>query len=266
MALVLIEAALWLVFPLFIGNAIDGLINDDNTGLIRLGILGLAQLVTSALRRFYDTRVYSSIYENISVEAINDAKETKTTTLSARVSMIRELVEFFENTFPQLVMSIINLVGTLFILITLNINIFYGCLILLVLIAIVFGLSSKRTIHYNKNYNNALEEQVDIIERREPKEVKSFMKGLMRWNIKLSDLETFNFSAVWFGVIALIVFSVVDAVGDGSVQQGVVLSIIMYVFQFAEETFNIPMHYQQWLRLREISGRISGNNNIEQHT
>lgn len=256
LTLVFAEAGLWLFFPLFIGKAIDGLLNGDNTSLIYLGILGFSQLIISALRRFYDTRVYAGIYEKISVESINKNPDTKTTTLSARVSMIRELVEFFENSFPGLVMSIISLVGTLFILIPLNINIFYGCLLLLFLIGVVFGLSSKRTVSYNHHYNNALEEQVDIIERRKPTEVKSFMKSLMRWNIKLSDLETVNFSLVWFGGIALIIFSVVDSTSNGNIEQGVILSIIMYIFQFIEEIFVIPMHYQQWLRLREISERM----------
>ena len=31
----------------------------------------------------------------------------------------------------------------------------------------------------------------------------------------------------------------------------------MYVFQFGDSVILLPLYYQQWLRLREISGRIT---------
>ena len=36
-----------------------------------------------------------------------------------------------------------------------------------------------------------------------------------------------------------------------------VLAVVMYVFEFAESVTLLPFHYQQWLRLREISGRLT---------
>ncbi len=57
-------------------------------------------------------------------------------------------------------------------------------------------------------------------------------------------------------MIVLIVFSVRAAV-ERTVDYGTVFAIVMYVFQFMESMMMLPFHYQQWLRLREISGRLA---------
>ena len=35
------------------------------------------------------------------------------------------------------------------------------------------------------------------------------------------------------------------------------VSLVMYVFQFVESMLMLPFFYQEWLRLREISGRLA---------
>ena len=36
-----------------------------------------------------------------------------------------------------------------------------------------------------------------------------------------------------------------------------VFAVVMYVFQFVESMLMLPFFYQEWLRLREISGRLA---------
>lgn len=254
--LVILESALFLLFPLFIGFAINGLLEKSYEGVIQLGILGASGLVIGAIRRLYDTRTYAKVYEKITVDTVEKDQTSDTSTLSARLGMLRELVTFFEVSFPQIFGSIIGFIGTIIILYSFSFNIFLACLSLVLFIIIVFGLTSKKTIHYNTNYNNTLEEQVGIVEKRKPQQVKSHIRQLMKWNIKLSDLETINFSILWLAIIGLLIYAIIDAVGIDNVKYGTVFSIVMYVYQFAEECISLPLFYQQWLRLREISSRL----------
>ena len=261
-SLVMLEGYLFVLFPLVIGYAIDDLLKDSYRGLILLAALGIAELVVGSTRRFYDSRVYARIYEELGAQVINNDSASSTSILTARVNMLEELVDFFENTFPQLFHSIINLVGTIIILYSFSLNIFFGCLALAILTVIVFGLTSQRTISYNRHYNNALEEQVDVIEKRQPEKVKYYMRDLMRWNIKLSDIETINFSIVWLAVVALFLYSIFDMIqySASPIEYGAVLSVVMYVFQYADGLIEVPVNYQEWLRLREISSRLSTDN------
>lgn len=259
MVLVLLEAGASLLIPLAIGFAIDGLIAGSYTGVWQLAGVGIALTVSGSLRRLYDTRVYSGIYVDLSSEVAHGEHEGEpptTSALSARITMLKELVEFFENSFPELIVSLVNLVGTVVILWALDFEIFLGCLAILVLILLVFYFTSKYTTTLNQNYNNTMEQQVSALENRHSQPIRPFMAKMMRWNIKLSDLETAIFGIIWLGMSALIVFSVVEAVGDGSLKSGAVLSMVMYVFQFAEGSGTLPLYYQQYLRLEEISSRL----------
>lgn len=255
--LVLAEAGSMLLLPLVIGYAIDDLINKSYVGVWQLTAVSLGVLISGSLRRFYETRLYSGIYVDICSETADADQGSDTSTLNARMLMLKELVEFFENSFPELIVSLTGLIGTVIILYSLDLQIFLGCLGVLVLIILTFAITSKRTIALNHHYNNALEQQVTAVENRAKKPVRGFMEGLMRWNVKLSDLETLIFGVIWAAMTALIVFSVVQAVGDGSLKVGAVMSIVMYVFQFAEGSGMLPLYYQQFLRLEEISSRSS---------
>ena len=56
-------------------------------------------------------------------------------------------------------------------------------------------------------------------------------------------------------MIGLLVCSI-EAAAEKTVAYGTVFAIVMYVFQFMESIASLPLYYQQWLRLREISGRL----------
>ncbi len=257
---VLMEAAAMLFLPLLIGMAIDGLINGDNSGLWKLGALGFGVLVSGSLRRFYDTRVYSSIYTDLSTETIEGQKSASTSAINARITMLRELVEFLENQLPELITSLASLIGAIGILLFLDFEIFLGCLVIMLLIIIVFAVTGKFTTKLNYHYNNAAEEQVDVIKNRHQKPVRGFMKRLMGWNIKLSDLETVIFGVIWLGMIVLMLFSVIQAVGTGiDIKAGAVMATVMYVMQFAEGAGMLPLYFQQFLRLGEISSRLKSD-------
>lgn len=171
--------------------------------------------------------------------------------------MLSELTDFFENSFPDLINSLIGLVGTVVILYALDFEIFLGCLAVLLLMVVVFWATSGRTKSLNYHYNNELEKQVTAIDNRTQQPLLHFMSGLMRWRIRLSDLETLIFGVIWLGMVGLIIFSVTEAVGSGTLKTGAIMSIVMYVFQFAEGSGMLPLYFQQFLRLQEISGRLN---------
>lgn len=256
LVLVLAEAGAMLLLPLVIGFAIDGLLAGSYAGVWQLAAVGFGVLISGSLRRLYDTRVYSGIYVDISTETVEKDHVADTSTLNARVTMLKELVEFLENQMPELINSIIGLVGTVIILYALDFEIFLGCLAVLALMIVVFLATGKLTTTLNHHFNNAMEAQVTAIENRIKQPVRGFMSSLMRWNIKLSDLETLIFGIIWLGMTGLIVFSVVEAVGDGAIKAGAVMSIVMYVFQFADGAGMLPLYFQQFLRLQEISSRL----------
>lgn len=97
---------------------------------------------------------------------------------------------------------------------------------------------------------------MDIVHSGNPVQVARHLRRMMRWNIRLSDLEAANFGINWVFMVVLLVYSVAAAT-ESTIDYGTVFAIVMYVFGFMESMMMLPFHYQQWLRLREISGRLA---------
>jgi len=254
--LILAEAILWLLFPMFIGYAVDDAITGTYEGVLQLGGLGIATLIVGAGRRLFDSRFYAKIYQDVSVEVLANLKSLSTSAKSARLGMARELIEFLEFSLPELVHSIISLLGVMVIIATLSVKVFYGTLIVTSLIMLIYLLSSSKTLGLSKASNDEHEQQVEVISRDDTSQLRLHLKKAMKWNISLSDLEAMNFALSWMLLIIFLLAAIIVPTQTEFVQYGVLLSLIIYVFQYMENIINIPFFYQSWLRLKEITGRL----------
>ena len=256
LTLVVLEAAAWTLFPLALGRAIDAALGETRRGFYELAGLGIVAMALAIARRVVDSRAYARIYARLGEDLVLRESGGSTSTLTARLGMLREMVEFFENSLPNLINSTVGLVGTLLILSALNPAIALGCLGVGVVTAALYALTGRLTTRYNRGLNDEHERQVDAVSSGEPERVGRHLRDLMRWNIRLSDLEAANFGVVWLFMVGLLVFSV-SAAAEATTEYGSVFAVVMYVFQFGDSVILLPFFYQQWLRLREISGRIA---------
>ncbi|MCG8468329.1 MAG: ABC transporter six-transmembrane domain-containing protein [Gemmatimonadetes bacterium] len=263
LGLVIVESAIDVLFPLFIGIAINGLLGASSNGLVALGALAVAALVIGSARRFYDTRVYTAIYETTAIELVarEERRDTAVSAVAARATLLREFVEFLENSMPMILSSVIGLVGSLIIIASIEFEVFLACLGLFAVMAAVYWITGGRNFRLNQGYNDELERQVDALTSRDPLAVAKHFRRLMTWNRRLSDLETINYAVLFIGVIALLVYAPVAVVDSTQTEYGFVFSALMYVFQYIEGLVTLPLFIQQIIRLREISGRLAAVEN-----
>ena len=256
LSLVVLEAVGWTLFPLAIGRAIDSVLAGSRRGLYELAGLGITAMGIATVRRLVDSRAYGRIYARLGEELVARRSGKTTSALAARLGMLREIVEFFENSLPNLITSVVGFGGTLLILSALNAPVFLGCLGVAGVTATIYALTGRLTTRFNRGLNDEHERQVDVVQSEDAARVGGHLRALMRWNVKLSDLEAANFGVVWLFMIGLLVFSVFVA-AERTTEYGTVFAVVMYVFQFADAVILLPLYYQQWLRLREISGRLA---------
>lgn len=256
-SLILIEAFLVILFPLFIGNAIGDAINKSISGIMELGILGIALIVIGALRRMYDSRFYAKVYTSLGISTIGKLQAESSSVKTARLNMLAEMVRFSEQQLPEIIHHSIGLIGVIGIIAFLNLKIFILAIISGILILVIYLISSGKTLRYNEGFNNQLEEQVDVVSSNQMNGLKRHLLKLMKWNIKLSDLETINYSASWIIMIFLLLASIYLSSATGVLEYGALFALIMYVYQYIESISSLPLYYQQWLRLKEISSRFN---------
>ncbi|MCG8583037.1 MAG: ABC transporter six-transmembrane domain-containing protein [Bacteroidales bacterium] len=256
LGLIFMEAILGILFPLFIGKAIDGLINNNLLALVHLALPGLLLILIGGSRRLFDSRFYAKIYTQLCTSTMHKTETLNTSVKAARLNMLAEMVSFAENQLPEIIQHSIGLIAVTFIIGFLNFEIFIGAIVCGLLVFIIYLLSSKKTHDYNSSFNNEMENQVNIIALNKQSEHKYHLLKLMKWNIRLSDIETVNYSISWFIMLLLLISSIYMAMQGDNIQYGVLLTLIMYVYQFIESVVSLPLYYQQWLRLREITQRI----------
>ncbi len=256
--LVVLDSALSLLFPLFMGYAVDALVASDYSGVVALAGLGLASLVIGTARRMLDTRAYSGIYRQVVPQLVEREKRRSSSIsrITARVDLLREMVEFFEESMPEIVRSLIGVVGTVLILAPLSLPVTIACLISTVLVFLVYGIAGTRTMMLNRGYNDVVESQVDSIASADSSAIRHQVNAQARWSVRLSDFESVNYAIIWLFMIGLLVYSLLS-VAASAASAGAILSVLIYVFQYTDGVVILPLYYQQLMRLREISVRLN---------
>jgi hypothetical protein len=80
--------------------------------------------------------------------------------------------------------------------------------------------------------------------------------GLLNsWSIKLSDVDAINYALSLTLTVALQVAAVVTVTRQG-LEEGTILSVVLYVFEFSATASYLPDSWQEYLRLREILQRL----------
>lgn len=258
--LVVLESVSDILYPLFIGWAVNDLIVGSYHGLTMLGVLGVSSLLLGSARRFYDTRIYAGVYSQVATDMVEHGRKNglSVSKLSARSDLMTELVEFFEQSMPGILLSLIGVVGTLVVIANLNLQVFWGCLALVGIMLVTWWLTGSTQYRYHENFNQILEQRVDVLGHKSLPGVRAHFIELMKWNIKLSDLETLNFAVLWLAIVALLLGTPVLVLGGSETpEMGTVLSILIYVFEFSEKVVMLPFFIQQLIRLSEISNRLN---------
>lgn len=257
--LVLLEGIALVLMPLAIGWAVDDFMNGRYDGISLLGGLCLLLLIVGSGRRFYDTRAYAAIYQTVAGELVEQEKSKRTdlSRTSARVKLFAEFIDFLEESLPAILHQLIALGGTLLIILFINIKVLMMCLLCIFLTALVYTFSSRRIYNLNQGGNNEFEKQVDILKNGDRASTGRHFKRLMRWQIRLSDLETINYSLIWLFLSAVILFTIYAVTSSGNSSFGQIVAAVMYVFGFTESLLAFPLYYQQMVRLQEISARLN---------
>lgn len=257
--LVFLESILGVLIPLFIGLAINDLLDGSLRGVIYLIVLSLSSVAVGSIRRVYDTRTYSRIYQIVAPEMVanEQQKGSSVSKVIARTSLLGEIVEFLEWSVPAVVGAGVYLIAVLVIIAGLNLQVFYASLALLLLTLIVYAMTGKLNFKLNERYNDQLEHEVSALESRDHGLIRNYYRTLMQWNIKLADLGTFNYLIVMLGTTALLVYTPIAVIKGGTEYYGLVFSAVLYVFEFIAALIELPDHIQQVIRLNEISSRLS---------
>lgn len=248
-----------LLRPFFLGLAVNDLIKGSYRGLIILSAVHLGWLLIGIIRHRLDTRTYSAIYSSLVTRFLSRRyQKADVSRLSAHSTLAREFVDFLEFDLVYVMEALYSILGSLLLLFLYDTSVVLVCLGILLPVILFSWLYGRRMRQLNRQKNDELEKQVDIISTGNTHLIKQHYDNLRKWQIRISDQEAWNFGIMEFMVMVVIGLSLLltnKAAGAG-MEAGSLIGIYSYIQRFVSGLDTIPYTVQRLSSLTDITRRI----------
>lgn len=257
-ALLALENALFLVYPLFGGFAINAIVKGDALAASGYALMVLGFWAVGASRRAVDTRVFTGVYARLAAEVAHQqrARGHGASRTIARVGLAREFVNFFEEHLPALVSSVISIFGAIAMLLFLEPQLGLAGLAALLFVLIVFPAFSRRNERLHDRLNTQLEHEVDILSRGGKLKILRHFRLLSAFQVRLSDLEAAAYLALGCVAAVLFLVAILGLAQAEQVEAGRIYSVMTYLWTFVMSLDEAPRLAEHLAKLRNTAQRL----------
>jgi ABC-type multidrug transport system fused ATPase/permease subunit len=248
-----------LLRPLFLGIALNDLTKGSYRGLILLSLVHFSWLVIGTIRHRLDTRTYSTIYSSLVTKFLaRRYHKADVSKLSAHSTLAREFVDFLEFDLAYVIEAAYSLIGSLLLLFYYDSAVVLICLGILLPVTGFSYLYGKRMNKLNRQKNDELEKQVDIISTGNNHLIRQHYDNLQKFQIRISDQEAWNFGVMEILVMVVIGLSllITNKTMGSSIEAGSLIGIYSYIQRFVSGLDTIPYTVQRLSSLSDITRRI----------
>ena len=253
-----INSILMLVYPKVLGNTIDHLIAKDYTYIWYMVGTFVLLMFFGYISRIYDIKVFSGIYRKFASNETHKQIEAgvETTKINGRLTLMNNIVKFFEYDMIMVIQTILGVVGSIYFLSLVSWPI-VGFLILtgLAIVGASYYYSPKLAAMTALN-NDISEEQTDIIATRKISGINNLLRRAQKISIKRAYIDS-EFSlwiqAVVYGsVTALLTYYVMY----NKVTVGSVFSTYRYMFDFCNALLGLPTILTSYINIKDVVKRL----------
>jgi ABC-type bacteriocin/lantibiotic exporter with double-glycine peptidase domain len=257
-ALALLENICTLAYPALTGLAVDRLLERNFAGLAALVAVWLVHLGLSFARQRLDTRVFMGLYAEVAthIVGVQQSRGHGTSTVSARVEMVRDVVDFFEKEVPAIFHNILMIVGSLAMLFVYDVDAGVLAMVVLLPMGLVNGWYWRKALRLNQGINSQIEREVDAIASGRRLRIGRHFGLLRRWRVKLSDTESWTWAVTEFATIIALVFILIDFTRSPSFTAGAVYAVLTYVYDYLEGLNHAPTLVNNLARLKDVRARL----------
>lgn len=255
---VALENILFLTYPLFGSFAVNAMMQGKTTQALSYSLLVLVMWGIGASRRAIDTRAFTRIYSEIAVPIILNQRQQglSHSAITARVTLSRQFVDFFEQHLPTMIMSGCSIVGTAVVLLFVE---FWVGITAWVILAVFLGLLPHYASINDKLYlklNNRLEKEVKLIETANHHTLNKHYAILAKFRIRLSNREAISFLCIGVAMSLLFGVAVTLLSNRSNVEAGHIYAVITYLWTFAISLDDMPRLMEEFSNLKDVSERV----------
>lgn len=255
----IIEEVFYLLIPSSVGLLIDTFVYNKGYGIFAFIVTYIGWQGTATYRKIRDTITFTKIFNQVAIKVINDhqQKDISTTKINARVELMKQVVQFFEEDLPFLVKSIISVLGSCILLYFYNYKLLFVSIIIIVPSLIINYFYSKKIVSATENINDQYEHQIDIIHNKSLNEQVLYFTQLREMNIKKSTLEAYNFGMLELFVFIMIISSIYVVCKTENLNYGSIVASYGIILRLAYGFDFIPHTTTRLATLKDISNRLN---------
>jgi ABC-type bacteriocin/lantibiotic exporter with double-glycine peptidase domain len=251
-----------LVYPKILGDTIDHLmVKDYSYTWYMVGCFVLIMFF-GYISRIYDVKIFSGIYRKFASNETYKQIEAgvETTKINGRLTLMHNIVRFFEFDMIIVIQTFIGAVGSIYFLSLVSLPI-VGFMILSG--AAIIGASyyySPKLAAMTKLNNDISEEQTEVIGNRKISGVNNLLRRGQKIAIKSayinSEFGLWIQGIVYGSVTGLLVYYVMF----NTVTVGSVFSTYRYMFDFCNALLGLPNIIISYLNIKDVVKRLETEN------
>lgn len=264
--LVLIENLAWIIEPYLIGVVIDILIDkeyvDPNVNTLGplLAWIGLFVVNSSvgAYRRVYDTKLYTRIFTQIATYVSENSllKNLSISQTAARADLSYQYISFLQYRMPEIVDNLVAIFGAVIAMYLFDWRISLTCAVIIIPLYIINKLYVKKVSVHQKTYHDMYEDVVEVISKKDPKEVERYYTELAKPQVRISNWSALNFSLMRVVLLVIFMSVIYISIELDEWSAGELFSIVAYLWTFVTASEALPELMESWTSLQDISRRL----------
>ena len=252
------EDVLYLLIPGAVGLLINTFLYGQGHGIVAFTGVYLGWQGIGVLRRIYDTKVYTHIYNQVCLQIIehHKAEGIEISKINARIELLKQVVDFFENDIPYLVGSIVTMVGSAALLYVYNPQMMVVCLLILIPSMVINYFFGKKMVQITEKVNDEFEKQLEVIEKEDVPTITEYFQKVRGLNIKKSNTEAYNFGVLELFSFSMITVSIYVMCQTPNVSYGDIVATYGYILRFAYSFDFIPHLTERVATMHDIQERL----------
>jgi ABC-type multidrug transport system fused ATPase/permease subunit len=221
-------------------------------------LLFVISSIVGAIRRVYDTKVYTRMFADLSSEVVAQQLEQgeDLSKIAGRSSLAWQNIEFFQYSLPEFIEQLINVGGAILALAIFDwrVAIVGGGLVMLV--ALSSKLYMRNVMKYQVKLNDMHEQEYNMFAKKDPQVVKQYYTEISGLEVKYSNRTAASYGIIRFLLLLMFVATLYISLDLDRFTIGEIYSIVAYVWTFVTASEYIPYLSEKWVSLKDTTRRL----------
>ena len=255
---------LYMLQPYVLGRMIDGAVINEYKYVFLFLFVEILIIVFGYIRRYYDTVVFSSIYNNIVLSYIKDSEGSKDISPSiqnARVEMVSDIVIFLENLVPHAINSIVTILISVMYIITVGGSISIYLIPYFLIVILIFTYLRNPLKKANRIKNSNFERQVHKISTKSVSIVFNYFIRQRKIKIRQAVLTAKSYVFVDSVSLILVSFMTVFYILQEDKTPGNILAFYQYAVRLTLSINILPSIINTIHNINDVVSRLTCNTN-----